>query len=97
MTAYEQGVWDMCEAIEQRMAESSVEHTMSTMTPEPCRHQRWHGDDMTERGPRIGCRIATVNSAKKLLSNMEHLEEVFQIMKEESIDLQIVTEPERAC
>ena len=97
MTAYEQGVWDMCEAIEQRMAESSVEHTMSTMTPEPCRHQRWHGDDMTERGPRIGCRIATVNSAKKLLSNMEHLEEVIQIMKEESIDIQIVTEPGRAC
>ena len=97
MTVDQQGVWDMCEAIEQRMAEASVEHTMSAMTPGPCQHEKWHGDDMTERSPKVGCRIATINSAKKLLSNMEHLEEITRLMEQESLDIQIITEPGRAC
>ena len=51
---------------------------------------------MATKDPEIGCRIATMNVAKKIFSDSENVNEVVTLMTDLDIDIQMITEPGKA-
>ena len=51
---------------------------------------------MVAKKPEVGCKIATMNVAKKIFSHSENIKEVLALMEDLDIDIQMITEPGKA-
>ena len=80
----------------ERMAQKHADNVISELAAPPCIHDEWHGDDLTERSPTVGCRTAAINAAKKFHNQVEFKEELVELMETLNIDILQVTEPNAA-
>lgn len=83
---------NLCDLVEERMTERSIQEAQNLTIAEQCRHDAYHGDDMGEKGPRVGCRIATLNTAKKLHKARQHKDELTILMEQEKLDILMLQE-----
>ena len=75
------------------MTEKREQETQAIVTLDDCIHDQWHADSMATRGLTVGCRLAALNGAKKLLNHDEYKDEIKALMIDRDIDILVFSEP----
>jgi len=82
----------MCDEIAERMNQTCA--GIEEPGAMDCMHEEWHADDMSKRSATTGCRVASLNGAKKLATHEEHRDEVTALMESLEIDILVFEELE---